>query len=65
MGGTCRTYRENRSVYSVLLGNVNKRDHIEDFMSVENNNKMNPVEIGWEVVDWISIAEDKDKWWAI
>jgi hypothetical protein len=21
-------------------------------------------EIGWEGVDWIHLAQDKDKWWA-
>jgi hypothetical protein len=49
--------------YRVLLGNMKGRDHLEDLMSMENNNnKVNPEEIGWEEgVDWISIAEDRDK----
>jgi len=21
-------------------------------------------EIGWEVVDWIHVAQDRDRWWA-
>lgn len=28
----CRTYGENRSIYSGLLGNVKRRDHLEDLM---------------------------------
>ena len=45
---------------------MKERDHLEDLMSVENNNnEINPEEIGWEGVDWISIAEDRDKWWAL
>lgn len=32
---------------------------------MENNNKINPEEIGWEDVYWINIAEDRDKWWAL
>jgi len=63
--GACRAYGENRSIYSILLGNVKERDHLEDLMSVENNNEINPEEVGWEGVDWISIAEDSDKWWAL
>jgi len=65
MCGTCRTYGESRSIYIVLLGNVKERDHLEDLMSVENNSKINPEEIEWEGLDWISIAEDRDKWWAV
>jgi hypothetical protein len=65
MCGTCRTYGESRNIYIVLLGNVKERDHLEDLMSVENNSKINPEEIGWEGLDWISIAEDRDKWWAL
>jgi len=22
-------------------------------------------EIGWEVVDWIHLAQDRDKWWVV
>jgi hypothetical protein len=22
-------------------------------------------EIGWEVVDWIHVAQDKDQWWIL
>jgi hypothetical protein len=22
-------------------------------------------EIGWEVVDWIHLAQDRDQWWAV
>jgi hypothetical protein len=52
-------------MYVVVLGNVKERGHLEDLMSVENNSKINPEEIGWEGVDWISIAEDRNKWWAL
>jgi len=26
---------------------------------------MNLREIGWEVVDWMHAAEDRDNWWAV
>jgi hypothetical protein len=43
---------EDRKVYKVLVG---KPDGIRmDFM-----------EIGLGVVDWIQLAQDKDRWWAV
>jgi hypothetical protein len=30
-----------------------------------DNIKMNLVEIGWCAVDWIGLAEDRDKWRAL
>jgi hypothetical protein len=31
----------------------------------EDNNKMDLEEILWDSVDWINLAEDKDKWQAV
>jgi hypothetical protein len=61
VGGTCRTCGKKRKTFSVLLGNMKGRA-LEDLMSMENNNQVNPEKIGWDGVDWISIAEDRDKW---
>jgi hypothetical protein len=30
-----------------------------------DNIKMDFVEIGWGVMDWINLAQDRDQWWAI
>jgi hypothetical protein len=30
-----------------------------------DNNKMNLTEIGWGVVDWIDLAQDRDQWRAL
>jgi hypothetical protein len=30
-----------------------------------NNIKMDLREIGWDVVDWIDMAEDRDQWRAL
>jgi hypothetical protein len=30
----------------------------------EDNIKMNLAEIGWEGMDWIHLAQDKDQWWV-
>jgi hypothetical protein len=31
----------------------------------EDNIRMNLEEIGWEDVDWIQLAQDRDQWWAL
>ena len=31
----------------------------------EDNTEMDLKEIEWEVVDWINLAQDKDKWQAV
>jgi hypothetical protein len=28
-------------------------------------NKMDLIEIGWDGVDWIDMAQDRDPWWAL
>jgi hypothetical protein len=30
-----------------------------------DNIKMDPGEIGWDIVDWIDMAQDRDKWRAL
>jgi hypothetical protein len=30
----------------------------------EDNSRMDLREIGWEDVDWIHLAQDRDQWWA-
>jgi hypothetical protein len=32
---------------------------------VETNIKLSLIEIGWEGVEWIYLAQDRDKWWAV
>jgi hypothetical protein len=31
----------------------------------EDNTRMYLREIGWEIVDWIHLAQDRDKWEAV
>jgi hypothetical protein len=31
----------------------------------EDNNKMDIQEVGWEDVDWIEMAQDRDRWQAV
>ena len=31
----------------------------------DDNIKMDTKDIGWENVDWINLAKEKDSWWAV
>jgi hypothetical protein len=31
----------------------------------EDGIRMDPREIGWGNVDWIQLAQDRDRWWAL
>jgi hypothetical protein len=30
-----------------------------------NNNNLELREIGWDGMDWIDLAQDRDQWWAL
>ena len=47
-------------------GNLKERDHLEDpGVRWEDNIKMDLQEVGCGVMDWIELAEDKDRWRAL
>jgi hypothetical protein len=47
------------------LGNLKGRDHLED-LSVDGKIILEWIrEIGWEGVDWMHLAQDKDQWRAL
>jgi hypothetical protein len=31
----------------------------------EDNIRMDPTEIGWEIMDWMHLAQDRDQWWVL
>jgi hypothetical protein len=31
----------------------------------EDNNKLNLQEVGYECMDWIELAQDRESWWAL
>jgi hypothetical protein len=53
-----------RNVYIFRLGNLKGRDYLEE-LNVDGNIRMGLREKGWEVVDWIHLAQDRDQWWAL
>jgi len=57
---------ERRCIYWVLVGKpegkrpLGRRRH-----RWEDNVKMDLQELGWGGMDWIGLAQDRDRWWAL
>ena len=68
MGGTCSTYggREARGVYRVLVGNPEGRRPLgRPGHRWEDNIKMDLQEVVYGGMDWIKLAQDRDRWRAL
>jgi hypothetical protein len=44
------------------LENLKAINHLEDRRRWEDNIRTDFREVGWEGVDWIHLAEDRDQW---
>jgi hypothetical protein len=47
------------------LGNSRERDHLEDLGVDGSKYKLVLKDRGWEGVDWIRLAQDRNKWHAV
>jgi hypothetical protein len=57
---------ENSKAYGVLVGiPEGKRPFGRHRRRWEDNIQMNLKEIGWKSVDWIRLAQDRDRWRAL
>jgi hypothetical protein len=66
VGGTCGTNGEKRNVYRLLVGKPEgKRPLGRPRRRWVRSIKMDLVEIGSGVVDWIGLAQDRYRWRAI
>jgi hypothetical protein len=66
MGGACGTYGEGRGVYRVLVRKPEgKRPLGRPRRRWEDNIRMDLQEVGWGCEDWIGLAQDRDRWWAL
>ena len=66
MGGACSTMEERRGVYRVLVGKSDeKRPLGRPRRRWEENIKKNLKEMGWGDMDWIHLAQDRDKCWVL
>jgi hypothetical protein len=58
--------REMRNAYRLLVGKPEGKKPLGGpRRRWVDNIKMNLLEIGWGSVDWIGLAQDRDKWGAV
>jgi hypothetical protein len=58
--------REERYVYKVLVRNPEgKRTLGRSRRRWEDGIRMDVRDIGWGSVEWIQLAQDRDRWWAV
>jgi hypothetical protein len=55
-----------RGAYRILVGRPERRRPLgRPRLRGEDNIKMELQEVGWEGVDWIDMAQDRDRWRAL
>jgi hypothetical protein len=66
MGGACSTNGEKRNAYRLLVGKPEgKRPLGRPRRKCVDNIRMDLLEFGWGDVDWIALAQDRDRWRAL
>jgi len=66
MGGACSAYGDRRGVYRVLVVKPDgTRPLVRPKSRWEGNIKMDLQEAGYVVMDWIQLAQDRDRWRAL
>ena len=65
MGGACSGFGEGKDVYRVLVGKPEGRRLLRrPRRRWEDNIKMDLQEAGYVGMDWIELAEGRDRWWS-
>jgi hypothetical protein len=65
IGGACSTNGDIKCI-QILVGKPERKiPHGRPMRTWENNIKMDLREIGWEVADWIHLAQDRNQWWGL
>jgi hypothetical protein len=66
MSGSCSTNGEKRNAYRFLVGKPEGKKSLgRPRRRWMDNIKIDLGEIGWDGVDWIGLAQDRDKWRAL
>jgi hypothetical protein len=66
MGASCKRYWESRDAYRVLVGKPEGMRQLgRQGRKWEDNIKMDLREVGWGGIDWIDLAQDRDRWRAL
>jgi hypothetical protein len=64
--GVCSTYQGRRDFYRVLVGKTKgKRPLGKHVHGLEGSMKIDLKELGWEGMDCIYLAQDRDQWQAL
>jgi hypothetical protein len=62
MGGACSTDARDENAYNILVGKPEEKRPLGRCRHRwEDNIRMDLREIGWEVVDWIHLAQGRDQ----
>jgi hypothetical protein len=57
---------EMRNAYKILVGKPECKKPLRRTRHRGRDNiRMELREIGWEVVDWMHLTQDRDQWWAV
>jgi hypothetical protein len=59
MGGTCSRHGRDEKCYTIFVGKPKRK---RPFGRPKRNILINLAEIGWEDVNWINLAQDRDHW---
>jgi hypothetical protein len=66
MGGACSTNGERRNAYRLLVGKPEGRRPLGRTRHMWLDNiRMDLVEVRWGDVNWIGLAQDRDRWRAL
>jgi hypothetical protein len=66
MGGACSTYGERRNAYRLLVGKPEGKKPLgRPRRRWADNIRIDLVEVGWCDVDWIGVAQDRNRWRAL
>jgi hypothetical protein len=66
MGWACSTYGEKRKACRILVGKPEgKRPLVRPRRKWVDDITMNLGEVGWGDVDWIGLANDRNRWRAL
>jgi hypothetical protein len=66
MGGSCSTNGKKRNAYRLLVGKPEGNRPLGRQRSrCVDNIRMDLGEVGWGDVDWIGLAQDRNRWRAL